>query len=66
MKRISETDLAIKTSKGTPQMQIEMLVGETLSSSIKITKKDGNDYRIVSVSSQRRKTMKMRVVFLLG
>ncbi len=31
MKRISETDLAIKTSKGTPQMQIEMLVGEILS-----------------------------------
>lgn len=30
MKRISETDLAIKTSKGTPQMQIEMLVGEIL------------------------------------
>ncbi len=31
MRRISETDLAIKTSKGTPQMQIEMLVGEILS-----------------------------------
>lgn len=31
MKRISDTDLAIKTSKGTPQMQIEMLVGEILS-----------------------------------
>jgi DNA polymerase III subunit delta len=31
MKKISETDLAIKTSKGTPQMQIEMLVGEILS-----------------------------------
>ena len=31
MKRISEVDLAIKTSKGTPQMQIEMLVGEILS-----------------------------------
>ena len=31
MKRISEVDLAIKTSKGTPQMQIEMLVGELLS-----------------------------------
>jgi len=30
MKRISETDLAIKTSKGTPQMQIEILVGEIL------------------------------------
>ncbi|MEO6589138.1 MAG: DNA polymerase III subunit delta [Pyrinomonadaceae bacterium] len=30
MKRISETDLAIKTSKGTPQMQIEMLVSEIL------------------------------------
>ncbi len=30
MRRISETDLAIKTSKGTPQMQIEMLVGEIL------------------------------------
>lgn len=28
--RISETDLAIKTSKGTPQLQIEMLVGELL------------------------------------
>ena len=31
MNRISEVDLAIKTSKGTPQMQIEMLVGEILS-----------------------------------
>ncbi|CAN5595108.1 DNA polymerase III subunit delta [soil metagenome] len=30
MKRISETDLAIKTSKATPKMQIEMLVGEIL------------------------------------
>jgi len=30
IKRISETDLAIKTSKGTPQMQIEILVGEIL------------------------------------
>jgi len=30
MLRISETDLAIKTSKGTPQLQIEMLVGELL------------------------------------
>lgn len=31
IKRIAETDLAIKTSKATPQMQIEMLVGEILS-----------------------------------
>ena len=31
LQRISETDLAIKTSKGTPQLQIEMLVGELLS-----------------------------------
>lgn len=30
IKRISETDLAIKTSKGTPHLQIEMLVGELL------------------------------------
>lgn len=30
IRRISETDLAIKTSKGTPQMQLEMLVGEIL------------------------------------
>jgi DNA polymerase-3 subunit delta len=31
LKRIAETDLAIKTSRGTPEMQIEMLVGEILS-----------------------------------
>lgn len=31
LRRISETDLAIKTSKGTPELQIEMLVGELLS-----------------------------------
>lgn len=31
LQRISETDLAIKTSKGTPHLQIEMLVGEILS-----------------------------------
>jgi DNA polymerase III delta subunit len=28
LQRIAETDLAIKTSKGTPRLQIEMLVSE--------------------------------------
>jgi len=31
IRRVAETDLAIKTSKATPRMQVEMLVCELMS-----------------------------------